>query len=269
MITPCIRGSDAEITPNFGFPPFINGKVDSFLNEWGNARSEIVPLKTGPSDEGLNVTVSSIVFFEDLYILCQYELEPNSVMSNEFLGLLISEGDTDNLNNLTDGRIVQLSNSQDSYKEYLIEGFNFTRKLSQDRGGTGAGTNNTTQEDKIMMSFEFKIPLNLNDPNNQKLEFGNNYTFFICQGNNFSLAGNDPEGIIRNNTISINLEEPNVLYYLLIINLLNPPEEINYNQFALLVIKIIIFSIVYISFLSFSLIYLIKFKKKVRRIKKR
>jgi len=52
-------------------------------------------------------------------------------------------------------------------------------------------------------------------------------------------------------------------------NFLNPPPEINYNELFSLVLKIIIFSIVYLAFFSYIIKILISFKKQIRRIKKR
>ncbi len=263
-----VKAQEKEIAPGFGFPPFINGKVDSYIGEWSWASSQTVPIKTNPSDKGLNITVKALQFLDNLYILCQYELEPNSIEKNEFLGLLISETDSDDINNLTDGKIIKISNSQDSFSDYYIDDFNFTEESPQEVDGIGAGTNKTSKEGYILMTYEFKIPLNPKNQKNQKLEYGNNYSFTICQGNNFTLMEGVPEGIIRNNSIIVKIEKPSIIFYILLYNLFNPPTEINYNEVVTIVLKIIIFGIVYLAFFSYVFKIIFSFRKQIRRIKK-
>jgi len=264
-----IRAQETEITPRFGFPPFINGKVDNYIGEWGGAKSYIIGLKNNSEEIGLNVTIKSLQFLGDLYILCQYEIESGYIGKDEFLGILISETDSDDINNLTDGKIIKISDSQDSFSDYYIENYNFTKESPQEVDGRGAGTNKTVYGGDALMTYEFKIPLNPDSNNNQKLEYGYNYSFTIFQGDNFTLENGFPEGILRNNSIIINIEEPSIIFYIILYNFLNPPTEINYNELVSLVLKIIIFSIAYLAFFSYIIKILISFKKQIRRIKKR
>lgn len=266
MCIPRVGGnSDTEISPKFGFPPpNINGKIDGIINEWGGATTSIVPIKTNPSDEGLNITVKSLLYFNNLYVLCKYELEPDSIQENEFLGLLIAETDSEDINNLTDGKVITISNSQDAFIDYSIQNFNFTEDPHQASGSIGAGSNSTIEGGIILMTYEFKIPLDSINSYDQKLEYGESYTFMICQGNNFSL----PEGIVRNNSVSVSLETPSPLLYILLFNFVNPPLEENYEDIVPLVTKIIVFSIVYLSTIFYFTSILLSFNKKIRRLKK-
>lgn len=190
-IVPFVFCSQIEVDPDFN----NNISIDGDLEDWKNIGSEPLELKTNStSNSGLQIEFKCAQDKNNLYLAISYELESGYVGESEFLGVLISP--SQDVTNLTDARIINMSHSQEesNYKDYHIKDYNFTRDILQN--GNGIGRNDSISGAKNQLTYEFSIPLNEGNEEDVDLEYGSTYAFNISQGNDPTY----PQGIIRSNS---------------------------------------------------------------------
>ncbi|TFF98870.1 MAG: hypothetical protein EU547_00225 [Promethearchaeota archaeon] len=227
-----------------------NISIDGGLEDWVNIDAHPVKLKTDQSDEGLPIDLKCAQDANNLYLAIDFRIESDSIGNSEFLGILISSSD-DNTN-LTDARIVNMTNSQElsNYTDYHINNYNFTRDSIQNGEGIGI---NKSEGHFNQLIYEFRIPLNDGNNEDVNLKYGSTYAFNISQGNNPIY----PQGIIRSNSsllITINDPEADLA-----------PSN-NFNRIASFVASIVIFVIAGVSY-GYYIFRILLLKKKMERIK--
>jgi len=95
--------------PEFGWAPKIDGDIDKSEDEWENAsKEEIFLISESPSNEGLPVDIWVLQNESNLFISIQFELEDSARSPEEFVGIVISESDSEN--DFYDVKLVQFSN---------------------------------------------------------------------------------------------------------------------------------------------------------------
>jgi hypothetical protein len=235
--------------PEFGYAPDINGRIDSSDDEWENASKEEIRLLSGRS-EGFMIDIWVLQNDSDLYILVQFELLSHS--SEEFIGILVSESESENITSFTDAKIVQCFNlgHQDEdyeYDDYYIVNGQFFK--DGDENGDGA-----MELDENKVIYEFRIPVNESEGDDSKdvsLDFGEIYAFKIIYGEdpNYYNGTN-----FRSNIVSVEIEYP-------------PKKEKDIWKIASLILLIITFSVIGALF-GLYIYKIVNIKKKLSRIRK-
>jgi hypothetical protein len=95
-------GAVADIDPNFGDAPIIDGIIDDSTNEWREAKKLQIDLKDLPVK--LWVMQTNL----DLYISVQVDLESGYHNTTEFVGILVSKNSSENREDFIDAKIIQL-----------------------------------------------------------------------------------------------------------------------------------------------------------------
>lgn len=247
-IVPFVYCSEIEVDPNFN----TNISIDGDLEDWKNIGSDRLELKTNTSDSGLPIEFKCAQDKDNLYLAIYYELELGSVGESEFLGVLISP--SEDVTNLTDARIVNISNSHEdsTYADYYINNYNFTQDSLQN--GNGIGRNNSISNSINQLTYEFSIPLNDGNEEDVDLEYGSTYAFNISQGNDPTY----PQGIIRSNSsVLISIKDPSS----------GGPSPDDISELGSFIAAIVIFIIVGISY-GYYLFKIFLLKDKMERIKR-
>jgi hypothetical protein len=250
-----IRDSYAAVEdfePEFGYAPNINGDIDHSENEWENASKEEIRLKNfnSTSDPGILIDIWVLQNGSDLYILVQFELLSHS--SEEFIGVIISESDSETATSFTDAKIIQCSNlgtnEEDfEFSDYYIVGEQFFK--DSDENGDGA-----MELDDDTITYEFRIPVNESEGDDDRdvsLEFGEIYAFKIIYGEDTNYYNGTN---LKNNIVSIEIEYP-------------PKIEKDIWKIASLILIIITFSVIGALF-GLYIYKVVNIKKKLERIRK-
>lgn len=198
--------AEEEIEPDFAFAPEIDGYINKTAKEWENASKEEINLfsnkTTNPNDSGLPIRLWVLENDSNLYISVQFELENHS--ATEFVGLLISNDESEDTGDFLDAKIIQFSDlgghDQDfSYKDYHISDNVFYKDDEKD--GDGAAK----LHDKETV-YEFSIPMNtsVDEDEDVFLDFGEKYAFKIIYGEISSY----PAGIKKSNIVLISIQYP-------------------------------------------------------------
>jgi len=170
-----IRNSFAaaeDFEPDFGWAPEIDGDIDKSEEEWVNASKEEVLLKSeSPSNEGLPIDIWVLQNESDLYISVQFELEDSARTSEEFIGIIISESDSEN--EFYDVKLVQFSNlGGPSEKFEYLDFYISNNQYFEDKETSGDGAAEL-HGSKII--YEFQIPINESEGEDSKdftIDFG-------------------------------------------------------------------------------------------------
>lgn len=246
-LIPFVMCSEIDVNPTQNNNILIDGNLD----DWNDISSYKLELKTNVSNPGLPIDLKCAQDKNNLYLAIYFELEPSFVGHSEFLGILISP--SEDATNLTDARIVNMTNSQllSNYTDYTINNYSFTKDSTQD--GEGCGVNKSIGSFTNQLIYEFKIPLNDDNDEDVDLQYGSTYAFNISQGNDPSY----PQGIIRsNNSVVITIKDLST----------DPltPEEI--SKLGSLAGAIAIFVIVGLSY-GYYIYRIVLLRKKMERIK--
>ncbi len=239
-----------DFEPEFSWAPEIDGDIDKSANEWENASKEEILLGSeSDTNVGLLIDLWVLQNGSDLYILVQFELESLARNAEEFVGILISETDSESI--FFDAKIIQFSGlggpSEDFvYLDYFIQNDVYYR--DSEINGDGAAE---LHGDNII--YEFQIPINDSDGEDNKdvaLDFGDEYAFKIIYGEgNFY-----PDSIKLSNTVMIEIQYPKK----------SGPgfwENVNF------ILSIIFFSAIGVLF-GFYSYKIVVIKKKIKRIKR-
>ena len=238
-----------EFEPEFGWAPEIDGDIDKAEEEWENASKEEILLKSeSPSNEGLPVDIWVLQNESDLYISVQFELEDSARTPEEFIGIVISESDSEN--EFYDVKLVQFSNLGGSSEKFEYLDFYISNNQyfeDKDTNGDGAAE---LHGNKII--YEFQIPINESEGEDTKdvtIDFGETYAFKIIYGE----SNNYPESIKLSNIIEIDIRYPKI-------------EERTLEEKVLFIIAIIAFSTLG-GFYGIYLYNIVIIKKKVKRVR--
>jgi len=238
-----------EFEPEFGFAPEIDGDIDKSEEEWENAsKEEIILISESQSNVGLPVDVWVLQNESDLYISVQFELEESARHPEEFIGIVISESDSEN--EFTDVKIVQFSNlggpsEKFEYLDYYIS----NNQYFEDKETNGDGA---AELDGNKIIYEFQIPVNESEGEDSKdvaLDFGETYAFKIIYGE----TNNYPVSIKLSNIIEIDIRYPKI-------------KERTWEEKVLFIIAIIAFSTLG-GFYGLYLYNIVIIKKKLKKVR--
>jgi len=240
-----------EITPKFGDAPEIDGSIDSYSNEWDQAELYNATLKKNPTDAGLPIELKATQDKNNLYLLVQFQIEPDSVGNKNFLAILIGNSTAEVKEDFIDAKMINISNSHVSYNDLHLNNSIYLNDTIINGEGVGKITN---QEDYKLFTFEYCFSLYSSDNQAEDTDipliYGSSYLFNISHGNDPLL----PAGIIRSTNITINILE-----------LPKQPPALNIDIINL-TLTIIIFSVVGI-FYIYYLYQIVLLKKKMERIR--
>ena len=247
-----IRNSFAAVEdfePKFGWAPKINGDIDKSEDEWENAsKEEILLTSESPSNEGLPVEIWVLQNESNLFISVQFELEDSARTPEEFIGIGISESDSEN--EFYDVKLVQFSNlGGPSEKFEYLDLYISNNHYSEDREPNGDGA---AELDGNKIVYEFQIPVNDSEGEDSKdvtIDFGETYAFKIIYGE----SNNYPDSIKLSNIIEIDIRYPKI-------------EERTPEEKALFIVAIIAFSTLG-GFYGFYIYNIVLIKKKVKRVR--
>lgn len=193
-----------ELSPQHGEPPILDGKTNSYDDEWINATKISLNLYTDmnatSSDKGLPVKVWVMLNDTSVFISVQFELETHK--PDEFIGILISE-DVEDGGNYIDARFGQFTklgqeNTSFEFKDFFIS----NNKFIKDNQSNGMA--NASLEGK-KVTYEFCIPLD-NDisENDVLMEYGHFHNFKIVYGEN----SNYNSSIKKENAVEVKINFP-------------------------------------------------------------
>jgi hypothetical protein len=237
-------GAVADIDPNFGDAPIIDGIIDDSTNEWREAKKLQIDLKDLPVK--LWVMQTNL----DLYISVQIDLESGYHNTTEFVGILVSKNSSENREDFIDAKIIQFNNistNSFNYSDFYINESVFINDTVQHGEGAGGFEGITT-------TYEFSIPLNQSESTGEEedalLSYENSYAFNVSYGG-IPLY---PQGIIKSNILLINI---------------NPPQtnQILPLDLTLGILSIIAFSVTGILFV-FYIYRILKLKEKIERLRR-
>ncbi len=212
------RAATEEITPEYAYASIIDGRINKTAREWENASKVDVNLYSNSSqtDKGIPIELWVLQNASDLYILVRFDLVAHA--PNEFIGLVISEDDTEDNDSFIDTKIVQWvdlggDDEHRAYLDYHIEDGVFLRDEKSDGEGYA-------RLDDTTVIYEFRIPVNASEEDDEDafLDFGEAFAFKIIYGESASY----PSGILKSNVVLINIEyapKPPVNPYLLANNI--------------------------------------------------
>jgi hypothetical protein len=235
--------------PEFGWAPKIDGDIDKSEEEWENASKEEIFLKSeSQSNVGLPVDIWVLQNESDLYISVQFELEESARTPEEFIGIVISESDSEN--EFYDVKLVQFSNlGGPSEKFEYLDLHISNNQYFEDRETSGDGA---AELDGNKIIYEFQIPVNDSegeDTDDVTIDFGETYAFKIIYGE----SNNYPDSIKLSNIIEIDIRYPEI-------------DERTPEEKALFIVAIIAFSTLG-GFYGFYLYNIVIIKKKVIRVR--
>ncbi len=232
-------GATEEIDSEIGEAPIINGYINITAQEWNEAIKNQIYLDDLPIELWVMHTA------QNLYISVQVDLLPIARSSSEFIGLIISNSSSENIEDFIDAKIIQFSNISEDNFEYFDMNINssifFNDTVSN--GDGAAKLEDTTS------TYEFVIPINRNEED-VSLELGKSLAFNITYG----VSPSYPSGIRKSSIILINIP-----------SLPTPkPLPIKLTLFILVIIVFSILGILYV----FYIYRIIKLKEKIQRIKR-
>ncbi len=136
----------------------------------------------------------------NLYISIQFELEFGYHSTNEFIGLIISNSSSEDIDEFIDAKIIQFTNISEneySFFDYNVSGSVFL--IDTEENGDGAA-----KLEGIISTYEFALPIKGDDANDDDaaLDFGNSYAFNITYGDTPAY----PSGIKKSAMILINIK---------------------------------------------------------------
>lgn len=238
-----VYSAQEEIDPNFGKAPIIDGNINSFKNEWDDAYK----ISTNLTDLPINLWVMQSS--SNLYISVQIELEIEAHSNTEFIGILISNSSSENVEDFIDAKIIQFTNISENKFNYLDDFINnFTFNNDTFSNGDGAAK----LEGKVSI-YEFKIPINKIPQESEEdvlLDYKNGYAFNITYGDSPFY----PEGILKSNIFLINIQKP-------------PKEKIILWDLIFFVLSIVIFSTIG-GLYSFYIYKIFKLKEKIEKYRR-
>ncbi|MFX1259448.1 MAG: hypothetical protein ACFFAN_16465 [Promethearchaeota archaeon] len=231
-----------EITPEFGEPPVIDGSIDNSIKEWNEA------IKIDINLTGLPIKLRLMQNDDKLFLSVQFDIEINDHSVNEFIGILISNSSSKDLEDFIDAKIIQFTNIFNDSFDYFD--YNINKSVfSNDIIYNGEGS---AKLEGVTSTYEFSIPVNSSDENKEDvmLNYETTYAFNITYGEIASY----PDGIRKSEIV------------LITINSSPPNRKLNINL-TLFVISIIIFSILGLLY-GFYIYRILKLKEKIERIKR-
>lgn len=239
-----------EITPEFGDRPVIDGFINNTDNEWYNATKQSLRLytNTSESDAGLLIDFWVLQNSSNLYICIKFSFE--EPLSNEFVGFLISEDETQANESFQDLKFLQFSdlggeNQDYQFYDYQRENDNFIEDNSRNGDGAAQLVDNER-------TYEFSIPINNTEADDDSedvfLDYGESYAFKIIFGN----SDLQPLDYIKSNVKIIKIAYPTL-----------PPEPSVWET-VLLVFTIIIFSALG-AFFGYYVYLVYKLKKRLKK----
>lgn len=238
-----------DFEPEFGWAPEIDGDIDKSEEEWINASKEEILLRSeSPSNVGLPVDIWVLQNESDLYISVQFELEDSARTPEEFVGIVISESDSEN--EFYDVKLVQFSNLGGPSERFeYLDLYISNNQYFEDRETSGDGA---AELDGNKIIYEFQIPVNESEGEDSKdvsIDFGETYAFKIIYGE----SNKYPDSIKLSNIIEIDIRYPKI-------------EERTPEEKALFIVAIIAFSTLG-GFYGFYLYNIVIIKKKAKRIR--
>ncbi len=238
-----------DFEPEFGLAPEIDGDIDKSEKEWENASKEEILLKSeSESNVGLPADIWVMQNESDLYISVQFELEDSARTPEEFVGIVISESDSEN--EFYDVKIVQFSNLGGPSERFeYLDLYISNNQYFEDKETSGDGAADL-HGNKII--YEFQIPINESEGEDTKdvtIDFGETYAFKIIYGE----SNNYPDSIKLSNIIEIEIRYPK-------------NEELTPEEKALFIVAIVAFSSLG-GFYGFYLYTIVTIKKKVKRVR--
>ncbi|MHA1643100.1 MAG: hypothetical protein ACTSUX_02830 [Promethearchaeota archaeon] len=252
LISTFANGFTEPIQPPFGTMPTIDGEIDENGKEWDDALKMRIFLYQNLSapENGLPIDLWIKQNDAKLFFAIQFELEQHSSseFDYEFIGILISESESNKTEDFTDFRVIQFTNistGQYNYRDYHIN--NFLYVLDVNQSGEGAA-----KLKGDIITYEFSINLdNYEDyPEDVFLDYLNSYAFKII----FGKINQYPAGFLLSNIIVIKIQYPP----------LNPP--IVLTELLFIIFDILIFGLICVLFLVY--VYKIsKLKLKIKRFK--
>lgn len=240
-----INGTATEtIDPKYGDTPVIDGYIDSSIKEWNKATK--VQSSLGDLPIELWVMQNNL----NLFICVQFDLLPEYHSATEFIGILISNSSSEDVENFIDFKIIQFINitkDEFDYFDYHINNSVF-QDDTQSNGQGGAKLESSTS------IYEFSIPINNNNDGQFSedvfFEYGTSYAFNITYGETAVY----PSGIKKSEIVLINIKAP-------------PTEEKVFINIALLISTIIIFSVLGILY-GYYIYKIFKLKGKIKRVRR-
>jgi len=252
LISTFVNGFAEPIQPPFGTMPTIDGEIDENGKEWDDALKMRIFLYQNLSapENGLPIDLWIKQNDAKLFFAIQFELEQHSSseFDHEFIGILISESESNKTEDFTEFRVVQFTNistGQYNYRDYHIN--NSLYVLDVNQSGEGAA-----KLKGDIITYEFSINLdNYEDyPEDVFLDYLNSYAFKII----FGKINQYPAGFLLSNIIVIKIQYPP----------LNPP--IVLTELLFIIFDILIFGLICVLFLVY--VYKIsKLKLKIKRFK--
>ena len=235
-------GATEEIDSEFGESPKIDGYIDILSGEWNKATKEEFFL------EDLPIKFWVMQDYKNLYISLQLELEHGYHNTTEFVGLIVSNSSSENIEDFIDAKIIQFSNisvDQFNYLDYHINNSIFSVDI--DTNGAGAAI-----LEGITSTYEFSIPINNNMGNEEDvlLDFGNAYAFNITYGDTPIY----PNGVKKSAIVLINLKSI-------------PSSSSPLTNIILFALCIVVFSIAGIIY-GFYIYKIFRLKQNIERIKR-
>ncbi|MFX1324604.1 MAG: hypothetical protein ACFE8N_06595 [Promethearchaeota archaeon] len=191
-------GATADIDPNFGKAPIIDGIIDDSTNEWREAKK----LKINLTDLPVKFWVLQTNL--DLYISVQVDLEVGYHNTTEFVAILVSKNSSEAREDFIDAKIIQFNNITSesfNYSDYYInESVFINDAIPHGEGAAGY--------EGITTIYEFSIPLNQSESTVEEedslLSYENSYAFNVSYGG----IPFYPQGIIKSTIVLINIKLP-------------------------------------------------------------
>lgn len=242
LLIPNSFSASEEIDSKYGESPTIDGYIDSSTQEWNSANKIQVLLNDLP--------IKLWIMNNDdyLYISVQLDLLLSAHNSSEFVGVILSNSTSENLEDFMDAKIIQFFNISEGSFQYFDFHINDSIFIN-DTLNSGYGA---AKLEGFTSTYEFSIPINeINDSNEDAiLEHGKTSAFMITYG----VSPYYPSGIRKSITVIINIEPKSN----------KTPQFINTVLFFLV---ITIFSILG-AFYSFYIYKIFRLKDKIDRIKR-
>ena len=116
FITSNVYSATAEINSKFGTTPVIDGEIDVLSKEW----SEAAKIQTNLTDLPIDLWVMQD--YSNLYISVQIDLESGYHNATEFVGIIISNSSSEDIDEFIDMKIVQFSNIlENTFDEEMLQ----------------------------------------------------------------------------------------------------------------------------------------------------
>jgi len=235
-------GLTEEITPEFGEPPVIDGYINDSIMEMNKA------IKVQINLTGLPLKFWVMQNDDNLFLSLQFDIEINDHSVNEFIGILISNSSSKDLEDFIDAKIIQFTdifNATFEYLDYYINKSIFINDIIYNGEGSA-------KLEGITSTYEFSIPIDSSDEYKEDvmLNYGKTYAFNITYGDIASY----PNGIKKSEIVLITINTP-------------PLKKKPFINLTLFILSIIIFSILGLLY-GFYIYRIFKLKEKIERIRR-